>query len=81
MAKEIPEHKDKLGRPIGLGDAVCYPVSNGLYIGTVIKINQKMIKVQKLGNSRWNNEHNKYPDDIIKLDQSEVTFYALKNIS
>ena len=78
MAKLIPEHKDKLGRVLAVGDAVCYPVSNALFIGTVTKLNAKMVKVQKISRSRSPYELNKYPDDIIKLDSAEVTFYALQ---
>jgi len=78
MGKVIPEHKDKLGRVLAVGDAVCYPVSNTLYVGTVIKLNSKMVKVQKISKSRYPSELNKYPDDIIKLDSAEVTFYALQ---
>lgn len=73
-----PHHKDKLGRDLAVGDAVCYPVSNTLYVGTVTKLNAKMVKVQKISNSRYPTEHNKYPADIIKLDSAEVTFYALQ---
>jgi hypothetical protein len=61
-----------------VGDAVCYPVSNALYIGTVTKLNAKMIKVQKISKNRYPSELNKYPQDIIKLDSAEVTFYALQ---
>lgn len=76
MAK-IPEHKDKLGRELAVGDAVCYPSSNMLYIGTVIKLNNKMVKVQKVGSRGY--ESNKYPDDIIKLEGADITFYVLQN--
>lgn len=78
MTKELPVHLDKLGRELAVGDAVCYPHSNTLYIGTIVKINPKMIKVQKIGKLRWSSEHNKYSFDLIKLDSAEVTMYALK---
>ena len=79
MVKVIPLHKDKLGHELAVGDAVCYPVSNMLYIGTVIKLNAKMIKVQRISKSKYPVEHNKYPDDIVKLHNSDVTFYILQN--
>ena len=79
MGKLIHEHKDKLGHEIAVGDAVCYPVSNMLYIGTVTKLNAKMIKVQRISKSKYPAEHNKYPADIIKLNNSDVTFYILQN--
>ena len=72
-----PEHKDKLGRELAVGDAVCYPANNTLYIGTVIKLNNKMVKVQKVGSRGY--DHNKYPADIIKLEGADVTFYVLQN--
>ena len=78
--KTEPEHRDLLGRVLAVGDAVCYPVSNSLVIGTVVKLNNKMIKVQKVGSKTlWGSGYNKYPADIIKLDQAEVTFYLLQN--
>jgi hypothetical protein len=76
MAKTT-EHKDKLGRELAVGDAVCYPSSNMLCIGTVIKLNNKMVKVQNVGS--WRSDHNKYPGDIIKLEGADVTFYVLQN--
>jgi hypothetical protein len=79
MGKLTHEHKDKLGHELAVGDAVCYPVSNMLYIGTVIKLNAKMIKVQRVSKSKYPVEHNKYPADIIKLNSSDVTFYILQN--
>lgn len=78
MAKLTAQHKDKLGRELNVGDAVCYPVSNMLYIGTVTKLNNKMIKVQRVSKSKYPAEHNKYPDDIIRLESSDVTFYILQ---
>lgn len=78
MAKETPQHKDKLGRELSVGDAVCYPSSNTLYIGTVTKLNNKMVKVQKVG-SKYTSESNKYPSDLVKIEGADVTFYVLQN--
>lgn len=78
MAK-TPEHKDKLGRDLYVGDAVCYPNHNSLDIGTIIKLNNKMVKVQRVSASRYTGEYNKYPTDIIKLEGADVTFYVLQN--
>ena len=73
----VPEHKDKLGRELAVGDAVCYPNSNTLYIGTVTKLNNKMVKVNRVGLRSY--EQNKYPQDIVKLEGADVTFYILQN--
>lgn len=76
MAKAQPVHHDKLGNLLVAGDVICYPDSNSLVLGTVIKLNPKMVGVQKIG-SRL--KSNKYPDDVIKLEGDLVTFYLLKN--
>lgn len=75
MAKEIPEHKDKLGRLLKVGDCVAYPDSNSLEVGIIKKINPKMIGVTKL-KSKW--QRNKYPQDMVLLEGPEVSMYLLK---
>lgn len=78
MAKALPQHKDKLGRELAVGDAVCYPSSNTLLIGTVEKLNPKMVGVKKLG-GKYSYTSNKYPSDLVKLEGADVTFYVLQN--
>ena len=79
MTKEIPEHKDKLGRLLAVGDAVCYPSQNSLELGTVKKLNPKMVKVYEAGRrSTWYTGNNKYPSDLVKVDGPEVTMYLLR---
>lgn len=79
MAK-LPEHNDKLGRALQEGDCVAYPDSNTLVIGTVIKLNPKMVKVKGLNTTGyWARGTNKYPNDLVKLDGEDVTMYLLKN--
>lgn len=77
QSKPDPQHKDKLGRLIRIGDFVAYPESNSLCVGTIVKLNPKMIKVARINKYRW--ESNKYPDDCVKLEQSDMTWYILKN--
>lgn len=79
MAKEkvIPEHRDKLGRLLKVGDCVAYPGSNSLMIGTVKKINPKMIGVAMLGKRAWG-PSNKYPHDCVLLEGPEVVMYLLR---
>jgi hypothetical protein len=49
-----------------------------MYVGTVIKLNPKMVKVKRVGKSRgW--EQNIYPTDLAKVSGAEVTMYLLKN--
>jgi hypothetical protein len=79
MAKEEVEHKDKLGRILKLGDCVAFPQHNSLGIGTIKKLNPKMVKVVKVGKSKFrDNGSNKYPQDCVLLDGPEVTMYLLR---
>lgn len=74
----IPEHRDILGQPLAVGDAVVFPSSNTMYVGTITKLNPKMIKVKRVGSrSKW--EQNKYPSDLARVSGAEVTMYLLKN--
>lgn len=78
---KLPDHRDKLGRPLAEGDCVAFPSSNSLCIGTIIKINPKMLKVKQLGaTGYWARGTNKYPEDLVKLEGEEVTVYLLKHI-
>lgn len=79
-SKPEPKHKDKLGRLIQIGDFVAYPQSNSLQVGKIIKLNNKMVKVQHISNSKYRaGEYNKYPNDCVKLEQSDMTWFILKN--
>lgn len=79
MATVIPEHKDKLGRVLAVGDAVCYPDRNSLEFGTVKKLNPKMVTVWEVGShSKWYTGSRKYPQDLVKVDGPEVSLYLLR---
>lgn len=78
--KAPPEHKDKLGRQINEGDFVAYPAYNSLEFGRVMKLNTKMVGVYPvLGKRYGNRNHNKYPSDLVRLDEKDMTWYILKN--
>lgn len=79
MAKELPEHKDKLGRPIALDDFVAYPTHNSLQFGKVTKINNKMIRVVPIISKYKTDGSLKYPADMVRLDAKDMTWYILKN--
>lgn len=76
MPKEIPEHRDILGRVLAVGDYVAYPVSNGLRLGKLDKLNQKMVRVTT--GREWRSTVNKYPVDTVKLDGPDLVMYLLK---
>lgn len=75
MAKQIPEHKDILGRILNVGDYVAYPDSNQLRIGKIDKLNQKMIRVTT--GREWRSTVNKYPIDTTKIDGPDLTMFLL----
>lgn len=82
MTTKLPTvHKDKLGRVIQLDDFVAFPSSNSLCVGKIVKLNNKMVKVLNITKpSKFKPaEHNKYPHDCVKLEQSDMTWYILKN--
>ena len=80
LTKPIPEHKDKLGRGLTVGDFVAYPAYNSLEFGKVMKLNTKMVGVYPLLTKRYGNRnHNKYPQDIVRLDEKDMSWYILKN--
>ena len=76
MAKTLVEHKDLFGQPLELGDCVVYPRSNIMMVGTVAKINPKMVGVKGVS-ARWG-DCNKYPAELVKVNGAEVTMYLLK---
>jgi hypothetical protein len=76
MPKEIPEHRDILGRVLVVGDYVAYPDSNGLRLGKLDKLNQKMVRVTT--GREWRSTVNKYPIDTVKLDGPDLVMYLLK---
>ena len=76
MAK-VPEHKDKLGRSLAVGDCVAYPDGNNtLRIGLIDKLNPKMIRVKEFKKTYTSN---KYPHEAVKLEGPDITMYILKN--
>ena len=80
MAEET-KHFDKLGKLITVGDYVAFPQSNMLTIGTVIKLNLKMVKIKKVNHkpSTYNTgEYNGYSNDLVILNGPDVTAYLLK---
>ena len=81
MPKVIPEHSDKLGRKLNVGDCVVYPQHNSLVVGTIKKFNPKMVKVARVPAGSWGSETNKYPGDLVRVDGPEVTMFLIKNSS
>ena len=79
VPKAAPEHRDILGRIINVGDFVAVSVHNDMKIARVTKLNPKMVKVLRLPNARY--DQNKYPNDVVRLEASDMTWFMLKNAS
>lgn len=80
--KAIIEHFDRIGAKITVGATVAYPDGNRLHVGTVKKLNPKMIGISKFNDvSRsWGKATtNKYPNDCLVIDGPRVTMYLIKN--
>lgn len=69
-------HKDILGNDIKVGDACAFPAHNELKIGTISKLNPKMIDVIQVGKSYWTR---RYPHDVYIVNDSKLSIYLLKN--
>ncbi len=69
-------HKDILGNTIRVDDTVVYPAYNSLKIGTVTKINPKMINVVAIGRRV---PDRKYPTDLLVVDDPKITMYLLQH--
>lgn len=75
MTKVPVEHRDFFGQSLEVGDCVVYPRGNNMHVGTVAKLNPKMVGVK--GIERWGS-CNKYPTELVKVSGAEVTMYLLK---
>lgn len=75
--KPLPLHKDLLGRTLAIGQYVALPHWSGLSVGRVVKINPKMVGVDVIQPSGY---VNKYPRDLVILEDQDITWYLLKII-
>ena len=79
MNKPTPEHFDKIGNLIHLDDVVAVADHNSLFVGKVVKLNNKMIKVDLFQVSGWGRkELNKYPSQVVRIPPHDATMYLLK---
>ena len=76
---EQPEHKDLIGRKVGVGDFVAFPQHKTLYVGRIIKLNKQMLRLQRITQCRFlADEVNKYSKDCVLLPSRDMDFYLLK---
>ena len=77
MQEQNIVHKDRLGRPLKVGDCVAVSHHNQLMVALVKKLNPKMIKVSELG-THYRSEYNKYSSECVLLDGPDISIYLLK---
>lgn len=80
VKKETPVHRDVLGRLLKEGDIVAVAHHNRLMVGSISKLNPKMIKIREVGTKRsWASEYNKYGSECALLEGEDVTMWLLQN--
>ena len=74
------EHKDLLGREVNVDDYVAFTHHNSLYVGKVIKVTPKQVRVVPIGtNYRQTDGFLKYTSQCCLVGGPELTFHILKN--
>jgi len=75
------DHRDLLGREVHENDAVAYTHHNQLYVGKVIKITPKQVRVVPLlSNYRSDTGYLKYTNQCVLIGGPDLTAHLLKNM-
>ena len=75
------QHLDLLGREVAEGDAVAYTHHNSLYVGKVIKITPKQVRVvDMLSKYRNDTGYLKYTNQCVLIGGPDLTMHLLKNL-
>lgn len=77
MAKEI-NHKDLLGNPITETSKLAVSHRNSLYICSIVKITEKMMRVKPIKTTYRSGGFLVYPDQTVVVDGPDVLAYILK---
>ena len=73
------EHLDLLGREVSMDDHVAFSHHNTLYVGKVIKVTPKQVRVVPIG-GRWREEGMlKYTSQCCLVGGPELTYHILVN--
>ena len=74
------EHLDILGREVKIDDHVAFSHHNTLYVGKIIKVTPKQVRVIPVGHGRQREEGLlKYTQQCCLVGGPELTFHILKN--
>lgn len=81
LLMEQVEHKDILGREVQEGDAVAFTHHNTLYVGKVIKITPKQVRVVPLlSKYRQDSGYLKYTSQCVLIGGPDLTAHLLRNM-
>lgn len=75
------DHRDLLGREVKEDDAVAFSHHNTLYVGKVIKVTPKQVRVVPLLTKyRQDKGYLKYTNQCVLIGGPDLTMHLLKNI-
>lgn len=80
--KSVPEdHRDLLGREVKVDDYVGFCHHNSMYVGRVIKITPKQVRVTDLFSTYKKNDigYLKYTSQCVLVGGPELTYLILKH--
>lgn len=81
MAIDHAEHKDLLGREVNEDDAVAFVHHNSMYVGKVIKVTPKQVRVVPLITKYRNDTgYLKYTNQCVLIGGPDLTAHLLKNL-
>lgn len=74
-------HCDLLGRKVNEGDHVAFTHHNSLFVGKVIKVTPKQVRVIPIGTKiyRADSGYLKYTDQCVLIGGPELTYHLLRN--
>lgn len=75
------DHKDLLGRTVSEDDAVAFTHHNTLYVGKVIKVTPKQVRVVPLLTKyRQDTGYLKYTNQCVLIGGPDLTAHLLRNL-
>ena len=83
---KVLQHYDKLEQEVVVDDYVAFPQSNGLMVGKVVRLSDKMLIIDAIVSKKIRRRatiketYRKYPADAVKLTpDASLTMYLIKN--
>jgi hypothetical protein len=81
---KIQHHYDKLGQELVIDDYIAFPQSNGLMVGKIVRLSNKMLIIEVVVSKKMKRyikeTYRKYPADAVKLNlDAALTMYLIRN--